>query len=593
MNLQLTNEHFLIGKNTAVGSWEGGEADQPNLLAAANLHQSLLELTQDAVIAVDHLGQIQLLNPQAEAFIGVTIDQVRHCPLADLLQFTLDAAEEAIADPVQQVLQTQQALVNRSGHCRMRRNPDSVAVKYSISPLYSQHLQVTGAMILLIQPAAAHPSAHFTSPADRDILTGLVNRPSFEAYLAQAVASTQGSRQQHVLCYLDLDQFNVVNDTCGHVAGDEVLRQISALFLKRVRKTDVLARLGGDEFGLILHQCDLDQAINVINLLQDAVQRFRFEWEGKIFSFSVSIGVAPLDGSSDPPSQVLSMVGLACDIAKGKGRNRLYVYQPQDPDLLYKRGVVQWIPTIYKALEEDRFFLHSQPITPVLSRSDIVVDQGPIFQEVLIRLEDETGGTIYPGKFIGAAERYGLMHLIDRWVIRQLFSHLQQINLAQQGSHHLYSVNLSGASFNDDQFLEFVQEQFELYQVPPHLICFEITETLAITNIGKASELIRQLKSLGCYFALDDFGSGMSSFGYLRHLPIDYLKIDGVFIKELLSSSVALEIVQAINRIAHVIGIKTVAEYVENAEVLEKLQSLGVDYAQGFGIAKPGPLRRV
>ncbi len=429
--------------------------------------------------------------------------------------------------------------------------------------------------------------------ASHDPLTNLVNRREFEQRLGQAVSSAKSQRQQHALCYLDLDQFKIVNDTCGHNAGDELLLAITVLLKKEIRKTDTLARLGGDEFGLLLDLCPLEQAEQIANTIREQVQAFRFTWNNKVFAIGVSIGVVAIDAKTETVTEALSIADTACYAAKNNGRNRVQVYQADDLNLAQHQSEMQWVGRIVQALEENRFCLYYQSITRLT--------QPPLdgeHYEVLLRLQDETGQLVLPMAFIPAAERYHLMHLIDRWTIATLFSqqgqHYREIwQLCQQKRtcqcSYLYAINLSGASLNDEQFIKFLHEQFALHQIPPHLICFEITETVAITNLAKAAQFIRELRNIGCRFALDDFGSGMSSFAYLKNLPVDYIKIDGGFIKNILDDPVSLVIVEAINQIGQAMGIQTIAEFVENSEILDKIKELGVNYVQGYGIAPPRP----
>lgn len=418
--------------------------------------------------------------------------------------------------------------------------------------------------------------------ATHDSLTELVNRREFEQRLEKVVVNAKTSDNQHALLYLDLDQFKIINDTCGHLAGDKLLCQVSNLLETELRATDTLARLGGDEFGVLLYQCPLEQAVQLANLLRSRIQELRFRWQEKIFSIGVSIGLVGINADTQSKLYVLSAADTACYAAKNNGRNRVYVYQIGDRELAQQRNEMQWVLRIPKVLEENRFRLYSQPIVPIIQ-----TEGKTEHCEVLIRLEDENGNIIMPMAFIPAAERYNLMHLIDRWVISTLF--------AQLGQHHqdysrIYAINLSSDSINDNQFINFVKEQFALHCVPPSIICFEITETLAITNLAKAAQFMRELKVLGCQFALDDFGSGMSSFAYLKNLPVDYLKIDGVFIKDIVKDVIAAEMVAAIARIASVMEIQTIGEFVEDDAILMKIKSLGVDYAQGYGIGKPCPL---
>ncbi len=425
-----------------------------------------------------------------------------------------------------------------------------------------------------------------------DGLTGLINRWEFEQHLEQTLYSAKTHNQQHSLCFLDLDQFKIVNDTCGHAAGDELLRQVTALLQKQVRATDTLARLGGDEFGLLLNQCPLSQSLRIANALRQSLQEFRFSWQDKTFTIGVSIGLVSINADSLDLSNVLSAADMACYAAKNAGRNRVHLYQADDQDLAIRHGQMQWISRLTKALQFNSFCLYYQPIVPLA----LAESQGKHY-EVLLRLQDEPGKLVPPMAFIPAAERYNLMHLIDRWVISTFFASLDQ-HCQETGSSclelccsNMYAINLSGASINDESFIDFLEQQFSLYSVPPQVICFEITETVAITNLSKAGKLISKLKQLGCRFALDDFGSGMSSFAYLKNLPVDYLKIDGEFIKDIVDDPTDLALTQAINQVGHAMGIQTIAEFVENDNILKKITALGIDYAQGYGIAKPQPLQ--
>lgn len=439
----------------------------------------------------------------------------------------------------------------------------------------------------LAEAALRESEQRLSWQASHDPLTELPNRRAFEQNLFEALSSVKDNGHEHTLCYLDLDHFKIVNDTCGHVAGDELLRQVSNLFQAGLRKTDALARLGGDEFGILLYHCPIERAVTIADKLREHIYQFTFSWNNKSFSIGVSIGLVTINADTEDLDSLLHAADAACYAAKNKGRNQVHIYQNNDRQLAQRLGEIHWGSLIPRAIANNQFRLYYQKIMPV--------EQSSIKQEhyeVLLRFEDEIGNIILPMAFIPSAERYNLMQQIDRWVLNTLFAHLDEQyqtswEACQIEPSALYAVNLSGASINDAQFFDFVQEKFASTSIPPQIICFEITETVAITNLAKAAEFIYKLKSLGCQFALDDFGSGMSSFAYLKTLPVDYVKIDGSFIKEIVDDKLALEMVEAISRIASVMGIETIAEFVENDEILKKVQSLGIDYAQGYAISQP------
>ncbi len=426
--------------------------------------------------------------------------------------------------------------------------------------------------------------------AKHDALTGLINRREFKNQLVQAIESAKDRDYRHALCYLDLDQFKVINDTCGHSAGDELLLQATALLTQSVRSTDILARLGGDEFGFLLYQCPLEQAEQIADGLRKLIGDFSFTCQGQNVNISASIGLVEINERTQDLTSVLSAADAACYAAKEKGRNCIHVYRDNDRELARQRGERKWISKINQALVENRFSLYCQKI---ISLHPGVEEE---HYEILLRLVDERGFLIPPMNFIPAAEHYDLMPAIDRWVVSTFLINYERYylqTLLPQKSFYscLYTINLSGASLNNDQFLDFLKQQLAQSPILPKTICFEITETTAIANLNKVAHFIHSLKQLGCSFALDDFGSGMSSLSYLKNLPVDYLKIDGSFVKNLTSDRIDYAMVESFNHIAHVMGIKTIAEFVENEAILDKLQVIGIDYAQGYGIARPYPLR--
>jgi len=419
--------------------------------------------------------------------------------------------------------------------------------------------------------------------ASHDALTGLVNRREFERRLDLLLDKPGSNAAAHTVLYLDLDQFKIVNDSCGHIAGDELLKQLTSRLKGRVRHDDTLARLGGDEFGILLENCPPERGASIAELLRVTVSEFQFVWQGKAFVVGASIGLVSFGDEGFSRADVMRLADAACYVAKDDGRNRIHVYRPEDDALAQRHREMSWVGRIRAALDEDRFVLHAQKILA------LGADEDAEHHEVLVRMIDEDGRLVPPMAFIPSAERYNLMPALDRRVVQMTFAHWQAHCAASQPRRH-FSVNLSGASLSDESFLPYVREQFERYAVLPSAICFEITETAAIANLVQATVFIRSLKAMGCRFALDDFGSGMSSFAYLKQLDVDFLKIDGAFVKDILTDPIDRAMVESINHIGHVMGVRTIAEFVENDAILHELRAIGVDYAQGYGIGKPQPL---
>ncbi len=421
--------------------------------------------------------------------------------------------------------------------------------------------------------------------ATHDALTGLINRRGFEQKLHRLTSSHSLQNSRHALGYIDLDQFKVINDTCGHIAGDELLHQLANTMSSKIRKRDSLARLGGDEFALLLEDCDIEQAYIIADELRQTVENFLFIWNRKQFRIGCSIGITPIFAAEEPITEILRNADSACYTAKNLGRNRVHVYREDDEELAKRHGEMQWIAKIHYALDNDRFRLARQEIAPVNGHAN----EG-LHYEILLCMLSESNELIPPGTFLEAAERYDLASKIDRWVISHTFDWLagDPVHLKQL---HTCSINLSGLSVSQDEFLEFIQQEFIRTGLPANKICFEITETAAIANMQRANRLIDALQATGCRFALDDFGSGLSSFAYLKNLPVDYLKIDGIFIKDICSSTIDKAMVKSINEIGQVMGKKTIAEFVENDAILQVLKEIGIDYAQGFGISRPEPIK--
>ncbi|MFV3016134.1 putative bifunctional diguanylate cyclase/phosphodiesterase, partial [Pseudomonas sp. KHB2.9] len=426
--------------------------------------------------------------------------------------------------------------------------------------------------------------ANLSWQATHDALTGLANRREFEFRLEQVLQQVAREHSgRHALMFLDLDQFKLVNDTCGHAAGDELLRHICALLQSDLREGDTLARLGGDEFGILLENCPASVAEKIAESLRHTVQNLHFVWKGRPFMTTVSIGLVHISQVPTTLETSLRAADMACYMAKEKGRNRVQVYHADDSELSLRFGEMAWVQRLHMALEENRFCLYSQEIAP-LGHTD--ADNGHI--EILLRLHDEAGRIILPDSFIPAAERYGLMSSLDRWVVDNVFNLIARCMHERPGRPMaMCAINLSGITIGDDAFLGFLREKFAAYSVPPEMICFEITETCAIANLGSAIRFINELKALGCHFSLDDFCAGMSSFAYLKHLPVDFLKIDGSFVKDMLDDPINRAMVEVINHIGHVMGKRTIAEFVETPHIEQALLEIGVDYAQGYVIERP------
>lgn len=567
------------------------------LLEEKECSEIILKCMNDAVMISDVNGMIKYLNPVAEAFTGWTDAEAHGLPLSDVFAIFDGSTRCPLPDPVAQCLREGRVVERAHYSLLICRDQRERAIEYITAPLRERHG-------LMIEPSAKIVGAvlAFRDVSDivgmtrqmvyqtgHDTLTGLRSRQAFETCLGKALDSAKRERAQHVLCYLDLDQFKVVNDTCGHRAGDHLLRQLTTLLYASVRSTDMLSRLGGDEFGIILQNCSMDTACQVAENLRRAIKDFRFTWHEKSFHLGVSIGLVPITATTRHLPELLSAADFACYTAKEQGRNRMHVYQPDDKAVTQRHGEMQWVHRISRALAEGRFCLYQQSIVALSQH-----EAGCVHAEVLLRMVDEQGDLVPPMAFIPAAERYNLMPAIDRWVVRQTLETMAQERRAETSEPHLVppilAINLSGQSLGDNGFREFVIAQLQQSGVSGERICFEITETAAIANLSRAIQFIVSLREIGCRFALDDFGSGLSSFAYLKKLPVDYLKIDGSFVKGMLEDPIDTAMVKSINQIGHVMGIQTIAEFVENDAIISRLKTIGVDYAQGYAIDKPKPL---
>jgi diguanylate cyclase (GGDEF)-like protein len=460
------------------------------------------------------------------------------------------------------------------GHLTAQRVRENLALRHATAELEAR-LQVIHDHI----GSAPGVDRLLSFQTSHDPLTGLINRREFERRLG-SIVGTAGTRQ-HVICYLDLDHLDMVNDTCGHRAGDAVLRHVATRLQTQVRGTDVLARMGGDQFAALLTDCNVDNAATVAEGLRDAVRKLRFPWEDHVFEVSISIGLACIDAATAHFSDALSAAHAACLVARQDGGNRVRTFQSTDLEYGHHHHLARWMTKVREAVESSRFQLLVQDIAPI-EAGTARVRHG----ELLVRMLDEHGGLVAPHTFLSAAERYNLMPAVDRWVIEHAFSALEN-GVSALSSLELCAINLSGQSLSDAGLLDHVTDLLDSARIPGERLCFEITETAVVENFDAARAFIAALKQHGCRFALDDFGSGMSSYSYLKHLPVDYLKIDGSFVRGMLEDPIDRAVVESINQIGHDLGMKTIAEYVETEEILAALKDLGVDYAQGAVIGEP------
>ena len=539
----------------------------------------------DGVITTDPDGWVEYLNPVAEELTGWPTETARGLPMQAILRMVDEGTRKLAPNPIEMVLREERTIEAATTLLLVRNDGTEFPIVQSAAPIRARGGEITGVVLVLHDVSRERQYvAKLSYQASHDSLTGLINRSEFERRLSLALKSAAQIGRHHAVMYLDLDQFKVVNDTCGHAAGDQLMRQVTAVLQRRLREGDTLARLGGDEFGVLLENCAPDNALRIADGLRQTVMDCHFAWETRAFNIGVSIGLVNVADGMFTLTDILSAADSACYMAKEKGRNRVQVYHAGDTELSMRQGEMEWIGRLQKALDEDRFVLYSQDIA-VLDPKRKIEDHC----EILIRMLDEKGELVPPMAFIPAAERYNLMPSIDRWVVRNAFAIIARQQAEKGNRPGIFAINLSGASIGDERFLDYVREQFGHFAVAPQSICFEITETAAIAKLEKATHFINQLKLLGCLFSLDDFGAGMSSFAYLKHLPVDFLKIDGGFVKDMADDPIDRAMVDAINSVGHVMGKQTIAEFVDSERVIQLLRDMGVDFAQGYGVAKPRP----
>jgi diguanylate cyclase (GGDEF)-like protein/PAS domain S-box-containing protein len=548
------------------------------LLESEARYRGLIENIPDVVYKTDLAGKVTYVSPSVHTVVGYTVEEA----------IGLGLPEQVYAEPKDRELFLKK--ISSEGYVK---NFEAKLLRKDGSPWWGS----TSAHIVKNDDGDVHSiegivrdisvqkiaQEKLSYQAVHDSLTGLINRHEFEIQVSRLLTDTHSADDCHAMFFLDLDQFKVVNDTCGHVAGDQLLRRLGQLLLATISKRDTLARLGGDEFGVLLKHCTLDQAHRVANEILKAVMNYQFLWAGKIFRIGVSIGLVAITKTSTDFTELFRQADAACYLAKDMGRNRVHVYRPDDAELEARHREMNWVGRINQALDEDRFCLYAQPI--------VRLDGGEQrHYELLIRMLDEQGEIILPSAFLPAAERYNLIEKLDDWVVRRACDFLAE-NPVFFKEIEFVSINLSGPSLSNRAFLQSIVHIFKKMNVSPSLVCFEITETVAISNLDSAISFIKNLKKSGFRFALDDFGSGISSFGYLKNLPVDFLKIDGMFVKGIVDDPIDRAMVKSINEIGQVMGMQTIAEFVENNEIKEMVTAIGVNFGQGYGLGKPKPLK--
>jgi len=551
--------------------------------------QVTLHSIGDGVITTDQNGEILYMNAVAEQLTGWSLGEVTGCPVQEVFRLVecIDREQPARERRVQGGHGLHEVIGNRQ---LIRRDGARFYIDSRSSPIRSADGSALGSVIVFHDVTEQMKMAERLSyQACHDELTGLINRREFERVIELALKTARKNHSRHCLCYIDLDQFKVVNDTCGHVAGDELLRRLAGSLPLLLREFDILARLGGDEFGLLLEDCSAESAFELAERIRIYVKEHRFMWDGKVFEIGASIGLVEISETSDNVASILSAADIACYAAKDTGRNQVHIYQGSDSESGRRHSEIQLVSEIARAVQAEKLVLYFQDIVPVGSSREYTPHG-----EVLVRMLGEQGELVSPGLFLPAAERYDLMPSVDLWVVRNTFA-WWAARCADCGARStgLISINLSGKSLGNESFQDKVLSLISEYQILPGTVCFEITETAAISNFELATRFIDRLRSRRMKIALDDFGSGLSSFAYLKNLSVDYLKIDGGFVRDTAHDPINREMVKSIHQLARVMGIQTIAECVENDAIFAHLKEIGIDYAQGYGLAEPLPLTEI
>ena len=590
------NSHYKYSINGEIIGIEGTIRDITALkLAEEALYQEkeraqvTLGSIGDGVVTTDMKGNIEYMNTVAEQSTGWKLADARSKPMTKVLKIVDEKTLEPPPNAVELCLEKGKSTM-LAGHLLLlhRYRNQRMSIEVNASPIRDSNSDITGVVLVFHDVTELRGLAKKMSyQATHDSLTGLINRREFEYRVKHALEHARNADIRHTLCYIDLDNFKVVNDTCGHIAGDELLKQLTIKLRMELREADTLARLGGDEFGVLLEGCSIENAHDPAESLRKIVENFRFVWDNKAFRVGASIGLVAITEESGTLTDILSAADSACYLAKDQGRNRIHIYQPDDEAVVERHGQMQWVQRIQDVLEQHRFRLFFQPIAKLGREHG---ENNTIHGEVLLRMLDEHNDLVGPGAFIPSAERFSLMPAIDRWVVENTFKMLMLDRESILKNVSTCCINLSGQSLSDERFTDFLVQHIKDSGIPSSLLCFEITETAVIANLCNAARMISILREMGCRFALDDFGVGLSSFGYLKSLPVDYLKLDGCFVKNMVNDTIDKAMVKAINHIGHTMDIKTIAEFVEDETTLQAVREIGVDYAQGYAIARPLPI---
>jgi len=545
--------------------------------------QVTLQSIGEAVITTDPTGVVDFMNPVAEHLTGWRAEKAHGRHLNEIFALVSEADGSPLPDPIARALRDHDE--SEAAAMMVRSDGASVAVIENAAAIRDSGGHFTGAALIVRDVSRERNLLReMAFQASHDPLTRLINRRQFERELAAVVEDALSAGSQHALMYIDLDQFKAINDSCGHIGGDQLLKQVASHLGECIRRLDLLARLGGDEFGVLLRDCDMDKALEVAEALRHEIKGLRLQWEDRTFRASLSIGVVAITQNSGSLEEVLRAADAACYVAKDQGRNRVHCYEPDDAMLAQRSSDMQWLHRLREAIDNDRLVLYGQSIFPLGHDNP-----RPAMCELLVRMLDEEGRVIPPMSFIPVAERFNLMFDLDIWVIGAAFRQLALLWQRSPDDRRIFTINLSGQSI-DHPDLELAIEELEMrYEIDPRRICFEITETSVIANMDRALRLMKQLRKRGFLFALDDFGTGLSSFAYLKRLPVEYLKIDGEFVRDILRDPVDKAMVDTIRRIGEVLGMVTIAEAIEDAETHQLLTAMGIDYGQGYFLAKPAP----